>query len=80
MYHFWLMITVSASIFVAQYSTELISNLFFLITGRELSGTVHPHVSLDDQPFHVSLDDEPFHTEEHPVEKSVCDKENSNGN
>ncbi|WNJ96227.1 TRAP transporter small permease [Vibrio ruber] len=80
MHHFWLMITVSASIFVAQYSTELISNLFFLVTGRELSGTVHSHVSLDDQPFHVSLDDEPFRDEHHQAEQSVFDKENSNGN
>ncbi|MDW6002932.1 TRAP transporter small permease subunit [Vibrio mangrovi] len=80
MNHFWLMITVSATIFIAQYSTEFISNLFFLATGRELNGKVHPHVSLDDQPFHVSLDDEPFNSDSHQVEKSVFDKENPNGN
>lgn len=35
-YHFWLMITVSAVIFIAQYSVELLENLFYLCTRRKL--------------------------------------------
>jgi len=70
MHHFWLMITVSAVIFILQYSTELISNLFFLIKGRELNGLVHQHVNLDEQPFKVDNDQL----------NSVFDKESTNGN
>ncbi len=70
MHHFWLMITVSSVIFILQYSTELISNLFFLIKGRELNGEVHQHVSLDEQPFKVDSDQL----------NSVFDKESTNGN
>ena len=70
MHHFWLMITVSAIIFIAEYSTELIANLFFLIKGRELNGDVHKHVHLSEQPFKVDNDQL----------NSVFDKENTNGN
>jgi len=36
-YHFWLMMTVSAVIFIAEYSAELIENLFYLFTRQDLS-------------------------------------------
>ena len=35
-YHFWLMMTVSAVIFIAEYSAELIENIFYLLTRRAL--------------------------------------------
>ena len=35
-YHFWLMMTVSAVIFIAEYSAELIENTFYLFTRRAL--------------------------------------------
>lgn len=35
-YHFWLMMTVSAVIFIAQYSVEFLENLFYLCTGKKL--------------------------------------------
>jgi len=35
-YHFWLMMTVSAVIFIAEYSAEFIENLFYLFTRRAL--------------------------------------------
>lgn len=35
-YHFWLMMTVSAVIFIAQYSVEFLENLFYLCTSRKL--------------------------------------------
>lgn len=53
-HHFWLMITVSAVIFLLQYSTELIANLFFLFTGRDLIGKQESDNELLDQPFKVS--------------------------
>jgi TRAP-type mannitol/chloroaromatic compound transport system permease small subunit len=56
MHHFWLMISVSSIIFIAQYSTEIIANLFFLFTGREIDGEVHPHIELSEQPFKVDND------------------------
>lgn len=70
MHHFWLMISVSAVIFILQYSTELISNLFFLIKGRELNGEVHQHIALEEQTFKVDSDQL----------NSVFDKESTNGN
>lgn len=70
MHHFWLMMTVSAGVFIAEYSTELIANLFFLIKDRELNGEVHQHVNLDEQPFKVDNDQL----------DSVFDKESPNGN
>jgi TRAP-type C4-dicarboxylate transport system permease small subunit len=36
-YHFWLMMTVSAVIFIAEYSAELIENIYYLFTRKELS-------------------------------------------
>ncbi len=35
-YHFWLMMTVAAVIFIAEYSAELIENIFYLFTRRAL--------------------------------------------
>lgn len=35
-YHFWLMMTVSAVIFIAEYSAEFIENLFYVFTRRTL--------------------------------------------
>ncbi|HEY5715250.1 MAG TPA: TRAP transporter small permease [Psychromonas sp.] len=35
-YHFWLMMTVSAVIFIAEYSAEFIENIFYLFTRRAL--------------------------------------------
>ncbi len=35
-YHFWLMMTVSAVIFIAEYSAEFIENLFYVFTRRAL--------------------------------------------
>ncbi|WP_428776113.1 TRAP transporter small permease subunit [Vibrio sp.] len=35
-HHFWLMICVSGVIFIAEYTTQLISHTFWLITKREL--------------------------------------------
>ncbi len=35
-YHFWLMMTVSAVIFIAEYSAELIENIYYLFTRRAL--------------------------------------------
>ena len=35
-YHFWLMMAVSAVIFIAEYSAEFIENLFYLFTRRTL--------------------------------------------
>jgi len=53
-HHFWLMITVSAVIFIAEYSAQFIDNLFYLFTGREL---VQQDAEFDsamaEQPFKV---------------------------
>lgn len=35
-YHFWLMMTVAAVIFIAEYSAEFIENIFYLVTRRAL--------------------------------------------
>lgn len=35
-YHFWLMMTVAAVIFIAEYSAEFIENIFYLCTRRKL--------------------------------------------
>lgn len=35
-YHFWLMMCISAVIFIAEYSAELIENIFYLCTRRRL--------------------------------------------
>lgn len=35
-YHFWLMMTVSAVIFIAEYSAEFIENLYYLFTRKAL--------------------------------------------
>jgi len=35
-YHFWLMMTVAAVIFIAEYSAEFIENLFYLFTRKAL--------------------------------------------
>jgi TRAP-type C4-dicarboxylate transport system permease small subunit len=70
-HHFWLMITISAAIFLAEYSTELVCNIFYLIKGRELMGE-HELSSLSELPFKVDshqLDDE-----------AKFDKESPNGN
>lgn len=69
MHHFWLMMTVSSVIFIAQYSTELIANLFFLLKGRELNGEIHKHILLSELPFKV--DNEQLN--------SAFDKESKNG-
>ena len=34
--HFWLMMTVSAGIFIAQYSADFIGDVYFLLTRKEL--------------------------------------------
>lgn len=54
-HHFWLMITVSSVIFIAQYSADLICNIFYLLTSRELLEAEHSDFSaaLEDQPFKV---------------------------
>ncbi|PJC85600.1 TRAP transporter small permease [Vibrio sp. HA2012] len=51
-HHFWLMITVSAAIFVAEYSVQFIDNLFYLLTGRMLV--------LDDSEFESAMAEQPF--------------------
>ena len=71
MHHFWLMITVSASIFLAQYSTELICNLFFLISGKELISEHEETADLNEQPFRV---------DNHQLEQPELVEESPNGN
>lgn len=70
-HHFWLMITVSAFIFLAEYSTELVCNVFYLAKGRELIGE-HELSSLSELPFKVGS---------HQLdEAAMFDKESPNGN
>jgi TRAP-type mannitol/chloroaromatic compound transport system permease small subunit len=70
MHHFWLMITVSATIFIAQYTTEFIANLFYLVTGRTLLE--------EDAP--VALEEQPFKVDSHLLERSESDKGGVHGN
>ncbi len=71
-HHFWLMMTISALIFVAQYSTELFANVFYLLTGNELLAKQKDEQALMDQPFKVTGQPE----EATPL----FDKESPNGN
>ncbi|SHO56836.1 TRAP transporter small permease subunit [Vibrio quintilis] len=71
MNHFWLMITISAVIFIAQYSTELIQNVFWFVVGRELLGE---HCDLSD------LSEQPFRVDSNQIEKPAFDKESPDGN
>ncbi|MCE0494097.1 TRAP transporter small permease subunit [Vibrio salinus] len=71
MHHFWLMITVSGVIFIAQYTTELISNIYYLITKKDLMIEDHEVNDISDQPFKV---------DSHQLEKPVFDKESPDGN
>lgn len=71
-HHFWLMVTVSAVIFIAQYSTELLANLYYLVTGTDLVFRDHDEGALNDQPFKVDLQ------QQH--NSSLFDKESTNGN
>ncbi|MDC0610627.1 TRAP transporter small permease [Vibrio sp.] len=71
MHHFWLMITVSAAIFIAQYTTDFICNVYYLLTGKELLEEPHQVSELSDQPF--KLDSQ-------QLEKPAFDKESPNGN
>jgi TRAP-type C4-dicarboxylate transport system permease small subunit len=38
-FHFWIMMTIAASLFVMQLSRDFISNLYYLVTGRPLLET-----------------------------------------
>lgn len=71
MHHFWLMITIAASIFILQYSTEFICNLFHLIAQRDLFADPDAESDLNDQPFKV---------DSHQLNKPVFDEESPNGN
>jgi TRAP-type mannitol/chloroaromatic compound transport system permease small subunit len=55
LHHFWLMITVSAVIFIAQYSVQIIYNLFYLLTGRKLlqHATGDSSNILEEPPFKI---------------------------
>lgn len=53
-HHFWLMITVAAGIFIAEYSAQCIGHVFYLITGRELVQKAAEFDSaMAEQPFKV---------------------------
>jgi len=71
MHHFWLMITVSAVIFIAQYSTDFICNVYYLCTGKELLQEPHEINELSDQPFRL---------DSHQLEHPIFDKESQDGN
>jgi TRAP-type C4-dicarboxylate transport system permease small subunit len=70
-HHFWLMITIASSIFVLQYSTEFICNLFHLVTNRDL---------LADSAAENDLSEPPFKVDSHQLTKPIHDKESPNGN
>lgn len=71
MHHFWLMVTVSGVIFIAQYSTEIICNIYYLLTNKNLMQESEEVNELSDQPFKV---------DSHQLEQPVFDKESPNGN
>lgn len=52
-HHFWLMITISSVIFIAQYSCDILCNIFYLLTGRELLASESQDLPLAEQPFKV---------------------------
>ena len=67
-HHFWLMITVSAVIFIAQYSVDIISNLYYLLTSREL-------LEPENADFSVSLEEQPFKVDSTKVKKEQITEE-----
>lgn len=71
MHHFWFMISVSGVIFIAQYTTEIIGNIFYLFTKKEL---------LQDEEEVSEFSDQPFKVDSHQLEQPVFDKESPNGN
>lgn len=72
MHHFWLMLSVSGVVFIAQYSTEMICNIYYLLTKKEL---------LEDTELEVKdPSDQPFKVDSHQLEQPVFDKESPNGN
>jgi len=72
-HHFWLMITISSIIFIAEYSTEFIANLFYLITHREL-------ITHHNEPHSISLDEQPFKVDSTMVKTKETTEENLYGN
>nr|WP_321274679.1 TRAP transporter small permease [uncultured Vibrio sp.] len=73
LHHFWLMITVSSGVFIAQYSVQIICNLFYLLTSRELLKPSKHDVpsSLEEQPFKV--DSTKFNKEQNTEEVAYGD-------
>ncbi|MFC3024569.1 TRAP transporter small permease subunit [Vibrio zhugei] len=67
MHHFWLMVTVSAGLFLAQYSTELIGHLYALVCGKELLATSWD----DERPEQIAV--------ESAVMQPLKDKESAHG-
>lgn len=68
MHHFWLMITVSALLFLAQYSTELIGHIYALVTRQELLEKVHD----DERPDQITVESD--------IMQPLKDKEKAHGN